>query len=81
MNMTFENMDILNTKDLAEMLSVSISWVRKAVATRTIPFYKPNKKTLYFRRSEVEDWVFRNRISTMDEMMVINETKSKLKRR
>jgi hypothetical protein len=33
------------------------------VYKKQIPYYKPNHKSLYFRKSEVEAWAFANKIS------------------
>ena len=35
---------------------------------KDIPFYKPEGKTIYFDRLELEAWMKRNRVSSNDEI-------------
>ena len=32
-----------------------------------IPYYKPNGKNIYFKKSELNDWLQRNRVNSIDE--------------
>ena len=59
---------MLNVEEVAFLLGLSKSWVYKAVMDRTIPYYKPNGKQVYFERAEVEDWLRQNRIATAEEI-------------
>jgi len=61
------NNEILSAKEVAELTGFSISWVRKAVKHRTIPFYKPNSKVLFFRKSEIVNYILSNRFESKEE--------------
>lgn len=59
---------ILTIEDVAEMLGVSKSYVYKLTSAKALPHYKPNGKCVYFKSEEIESWVFRNRVSTDEEL-------------
>jgi len=60
--------DVLNFNEAAQYLELSHSHLYKQTSAGEIPFYKPNGKKLYFKRSELEDWMLRNRNTTTDEL-------------
>nr|WP_321409083.1 helix-turn-helix domain-containing protein [uncultured Carboxylicivirga sp.] len=60
--------DYINTKELAEMLGISIKTVYARVYNRQIPFYKPGGKTLMFKLSEIQEWIKAGRHSTIEEI-------------
>ena len=35
---------------------------------QTIPFYKPNGKMIYFEKSDILDWIRKNRVASDDEI-------------
>ena len=59
---------VLNFKEAAEFLSLSTSYLYKLTHGCKIPHYKPNGKNIYFNREELEQWLFRNRVQTTDEL-------------
>lgn len=44
------------------------SHMYKLTSLDIIPHYKPNGKMIFFRRSELEAWLLRNRNTTKEEM-------------
>jgi predicted DNA-binding transcriptional regulator AlpA len=44
------------------------SHMYKLTSLDTIPHYKPNGKMIFFRRSELDAWLLRNRNTTKEEM-------------
>lgn len=38
---------------------------------KKIPFYKPNGKNIYFKKSELNDWLQRNRVASEEEEVTI----------
>jgi len=48
----------LTTRDVADLLNVSVKTIYKLVGQKKLPFYKPNNKFLYFKKSEIMDFVF-----------------------
>ena len=40
----------------------------KLTSSQSIPHFRPNGKKLYFKRSELNDWLLRNRVDTTAEV-------------
>lgn len=59
---------VLNIKEAAIILGMKPDTVRGMVNKHTIPFYKPNRNLLYFRKEELEQWMMQNRTSTDEEI-------------
>jgi len=51
----------LNPDQAAEMLGITRKTLLDMTSKKLIPYYKPNGKMIYFDRSELEDWLHRNR--------------------
>ena len=62
------NKEIYNFNDACTFLDYSKSYLYKLTHSRQIPHYKPNGKMLYFKRSDLEDFLLRNRVKTSDEI-------------
>ncbi len=56
---------LLKVDELAEMLGVSPKTVYGWVYQRAIPFVKPSRSTLRFRRGEIEAWLDQRSIAPM----------------
>lgn len=59
--------EVLNLNQTAEYVSLSKSAIYKKTSERTIPHFKRGKK-LYFKRSELDDWLTDMRIFTKAEI-------------
>lgn len=59
--------EVLNVEEVALMIGVSKSRVYHLVSSRDIPYYKQGKKVL-FKKSEIEEWLLRDRIPTNAEI-------------
>ena len=55
--------EIFNLNQAAEYLSLSKSAIYKKTSEREIPHFKQGKK-LYFKRSELDDWLTQLKIAT-----------------
>jgi excisionase family DNA binding protein len=53
----------LTLEEAASYLRLSKSYIYKLTSSGTIPHYKPEGKLIYFEKSELDDWLFRNRVS------------------
>ena len=62
------NKEIFNFNDACQFLDYSKSYLYKLTYSRQIEHYKPNGKKLYFKRSDLEAWLLRNRVKTADEI-------------
>ncbi len=59
----------LTVKEAAAYLKVSIHTVHRWTSKGTIPFYKPNGRVLWFKKEDLDAWVFRNRNIPAYEMV------------
>jgi excisionase family DNA binding protein len=59
---------VLNFNDACIYLELSQSHLYKLTSTGSIPHYKPNGKKLYFKLEELDTWLLRNRITSIDEI-------------
>jgi excisionase family DNA binding protein len=59
--------EIMNLEQLAKYVNQSKSAMYKQTSSRTIPFYK-NGKRVYFKKSEIDAWLTKTKISTADEI-------------
>ena len=58
----------LTTQEACIYLDISSSTLYKLTSKNKIPHFKPNGKKIYFRKSDLNDWLFRNRVSTAEEL-------------
>lgn len=68
--------NVLTLDEVCLFSGLAKSTVYKMTASKAIPFYRAdNGKHLYFKKSEVEDWLTRNRIGSKleDEQRAIAE--------
>ena len=62
---------VLKLDEVTLLTGLSKSYLYKLTSTGGIPCYKPQGKHIYFKKTEVEDWLLQNRKSTtveIDEM-------------
>lgn len=59
--------NVLTIDEVSLLTGLSKQTLYKLTSSHKIPFYKPNSKLLYFKRSEVEEWQTRNRVQPVDE--------------
>ena len=60
--------NVLNINEAAIILGMTVRGVRENVRNRIIPCYKPNINRLYFKKSELEDWMMQNRSKSIAEI-------------
>ena len=58
----------LTLQEACGYLDLSTSTLYKLTSKNKIPHFKPNGKKIYFRKSDLNDWLFRNRVSTAEEL-------------
>lgn len=59
---------MLNIKEAAIILGMTVEGVRYLARNNTLPYYKPNVHRIYFKKSELEDWMMQNRSKSMTEI-------------
>jgi excisionase family DNA binding protein len=58
---------ILTIDDAVEFTGLARQTIYGKISQRQIPFYKVKRK-VYFRKSELEEWMLKDRRRTLDEM-------------
>lgn len=59
---------VLNLNEAAGFTGLSKSYMYKLTSRGEIPCYKPRGKKLYFKRTELEDWMLTNRKATTEDI-------------
>lgn len=62
---------IFNVDDLCEYTGFSKSYVYKLCHRNILPYYCPNGKLNFFKRSEIDSWLLRNKRLSREEIDVI----------
>lgn len=65
---------VLNFEEAADYTGLSKSYLYKLSSGGGIPCYKPNGKTLWFNRIEIDQWLLRNRKATLEEIDLAAES-------
>ncbi len=55
-----QSKDIITAEEAAAILGKSLSTLYKYTAKGIIPHFKPSRKSLYFKRSDLEKWMCKN---------------------
>lgn len=58
----------LTAVEVSNYLGIAKSYLYKLTHRKAIPYYKPFGKKVYFKLSELEEWLERNRVSTEEEL-------------
>ena len=60
--------NVLNFSETCKYLGLSKSHLYKLTSSKSIPHFCPQGKRLYFKRTDMDDWLLRNRQDTQDEI-------------
>jgi excisionase family DNA binding protein len=60
--------EVLTLEEAEIYTGRSDSNLYKLTSDRLIPHYKPTKKLIYFSRTELDQWMLRNRVQTQEEI-------------
>ena len=66
--LALERDTILRLDPAAEYCGFSDRYLRKLAQAGAITYYRPNGKTIYFKRSDLDAYLTRNRVATKDEI-------------
>lgn len=66
--------ELFNVDDATLYLNISKSCLYKLTSRREIPFYTPGGKKIYFKKSEIDTWVFNSRVES------VNDTENEVER-
>jgi len=59
--------ETLDFEETVSYINTSKSYLYKLTSQGLIPHYKPNGKKLYFKRSELDEWVLKNKVFSAGE--------------
>jgi len=59
----------MNALEAAKYLSISLHTLHKWTSRGIVPFYKPNGRLIYFRRDELDTWVYRNHFMAINDLV------------
>ncbi|MDF0717958.1 helix-turn-helix domain-containing protein [Muricauda sp. 334s03] len=63
-NQNLEQKEIFTVEDAAAYLQLSKSCLYKLTSKREIPFYNPGGKKIYFKKAELQEWIFSSRVES-----------------
>lgn len=67
-NLLVYHKEVLTIEEAAQYMGLKLSYVYKLTMTRELPHYKPFGKNIYFKRTELENWLLMNKIATNLEL-------------
>lgn len=56
---------ILTVEDLINYTGFSRSYIYKLVHKNILPYSKPNGKTLFFQKNEIDEWLLQNKSNSV----------------
>lgn len=59
--------EVLTLEEAAEYLQLSKSCLYKMTSSKEISHYVPGGKKIYFRRTELDNWVFNSKVTPSSE--------------
>lgn len=69
--MKLNQKEVLNFKEAVLFTGLSKSTLYKLTASLSIPFYKPTPNRIFFKRTELEEWLLRNRCRSSEELTIV----------
>lgn len=60
--------EVLSIEECATFTSLSVAHIYRLTSQRAIPFYKPMGGKIYFKKSEIENWLLQGRQATDSEI-------------
>lgn len=60
--------EILTLTEAAIYLDVSTSYLYKLTSQRKITHYKPGSKLIFFKKKELDDWIIKGEVSSIEKL-------------
>lgn len=67
-NLGYLAKEVLNFKEASALLGISPSMLYKLTHKRAITFYKPNGKLIYFKKTDLLNWMLSNKEESTEEI-------------
>lgn len=59
---------IFTVEDVVNYTGFSRSYVYKLVHNNILPYSKPNNRTLFFNKKEIDDWLLQNKSKSVSQL-------------
>jgi excisionase family DNA binding protein len=66
---TTSQKEVLTLSESALYAGISKSYLYKLTSKRLIPFYRPETKLIFFKRTELDAWLLNKRSPSLSEMI------------
>lgn len=66
--------DFLSAREAADYIGAKLNYFYKLTSKHKLPMYNPTGRKLLFKKSELQAWVEKSRVSTDDELQSRAET-------
>jgi excisionase family DNA binding protein len=63
--LNIQQKEFLTVEDATVYLQLSKSCLFKMTSKREVPFYKPGGKKIYFKKSEIDEWITNSKIESI----------------
>jgi len=67
-NVLFLQKNVFSFDEACKYCCLSKSKMYKHTSTNNIPYYKPEGKLIFFKKEELDNWLLRNKHSSIEEM-------------
>lgn len=61
----------ITSKEASAFLGISLEYLYKLTHRKEIPYYKPNRKLIYFKEEDLVAWITRNRTPSNEEIEML----------
>lgn len=65
---SYLNKVVWNVSDVMKYMGVTKDYVYRLTSNKLIPHYKPMGKKVFFKRTEIEEWLLTNKVNTSDDV-------------
>jgi excisionase family DNA binding protein len=65
--------EFLTLEEAAKFLSISNSALYKKTSNKEIPYYVPGGKKIYFKKADLENWIFKSKVESIEEIETSTE--------
>jgi excisionase family DNA binding protein len=62
--------EVLSLQEACVYLCISQSHMYKLTSSRSIPHYSPTGKLIYFKRTELDEWILKNKRCSKEELEI-----------
>jgi len=75
--MEWEHKNVLSLNQAAQYMDISKSFLYKLTCKREIPFSKPGAKVIFFKRTDLDEWMLGRKFPSKKELSIIPNQRKK----